>query len=214
MRTMTIIKCLLALATSAGVLYALLLYYGIAIVLGAFGVPITYGWTLPLPDGSTIAIRGTGETAYRGYSVWYEATYRSASDDGRSGAIGTWYGNIGLSPVAYAAGTRILLVPEPSRVFVRTARGVWTSLSIDQITEPPDTLVRADDRARIRSALPREPGGEFSRGEIRYVSPDGTLIADARTFSNHLLARLFLRLSDDGERFSLLRIQQVYGKTR
>jgi hypothetical protein len=94
------------------------LYDGIAIVLGAFGVPTTYGWTLPLPDGSTIAIRGIGETAYRGYSAWYEATYRAASGDGRSGAIGTWYGKIGLSPVVYAAGTRILLAPGPSRVFV------------------------------------------------------------------------------------------------
>jgi hypothetical protein len=137
-----------------------------------------------------------------------------ASDDRRSGAIGTWYGKIGLTPVAYAAGTNILLVPEPSRVFVRTAHGIWKSLSIDQNTEPPDTLLSADDRARIRSALPREPGDGFSRGEIRYVSPDGTLIADARTFSSHLLARLFLHLSDDGERFTLLRIQQVYSKTR
>src|SRR5229473_4172999 len=157
MRNMTMVKGLLALATSAGVLYALFLYYGIAIVLGAFGVPTTYGWTLPLPDGSTIAIRGIGETAYRGYGAWYEATYRPASGDGRSGVIGTWYGKIVPSPVAYAAGTRILLVPEPSRVFVRTAHGVWRSLSIDQITEPPDTLLSADDRARIRSALSREP---------------------------------------------------------
>jgi hypothetical protein len=167
-----------------------------------------------LPDGSTIAIRGIGETAYRGYGAWYEATYRPASGDGRSGAIGTWYGKIVPSPVAYAAGTRILFVPEPSRVFVRTEDGVWRSLSIDQITEPPDTLLSADDRARIRSALSLAPGDGFSRGEIRYVSPDGTLIADARTFSNHLLARLFLCLSDDGERFSLLWIQQVHGQTR
>ena len=34
------------------------------------------------------------------------------------------------------------------------------------------------------------------------------------TAPGHLLARLFLRLSDDGERFNLLRIQQVHGKTR
>jgi len=175
----------------AGVVLCALLFYNAFefLIGGAFAMPGRYGWNLPLPDGGTIVVRGVSEVGFGAEGARFEATYRpppsAAAAPQPDEPIGTWYSEI-WDPVAYGVGAAIVFLPDASHPFVRTARGRWMPLTIEE-----------------RPAAPPGTIGYF----VRHVSPQTRRLIVDRLSADGLRTRLLLELSEDGEQLTLTSTQ-------
>ena len=177
---------------------------------GAFEVPYTAGWNLPVASGGVIAVRVLvdappvcGDPFATG-----EATY--VPETGPPERIGRWRGHP-WRPFTTRFGRSLVFVSEERHAFVRTASGRWKMFTITDLEHwDAGTIDRAD---RERIAAEAHAATTEDRRMIyvlRALNPEERLIiVDVWDYTFPAPARAFLRLSDDGERFTLDHLQRT-----
>jgi hypothetical protein len=200
-----IFKGLLFLALGAAAFTVLGMYY--LVRADAFKMPNVYRWDLPVATGGTITLhRVDNNPEWDGMQI-LEAVYRPLRTEDRTEPVGRWSGHV-YRPKAYATGKCVIFVPAGDALFIRTDYGHWKSFSMPTLEQWDEGSIARADRDRIRSASHVRNADGVARYMVRAVLPDERLfILDASTYWPELHARIFLRLSETCEQFTLERTQ-------
>jgi hypothetical protein len=147
-----------------------------------------------------------GETGFRAKGSDWTVRYAPAGAH-RTEEVGAWFGR---QPefVAAKLEDRLIFAALPDRLFVRTARGAWKEFSLRSVETWQSDGIDAGGLTKLRAALALPEDQAWPAGWVIHVSPDpAEIVVDLGVPGITAAGRLYFRVSDDGERLELLRVQ-------